>query len=60
MSLQWLNMDMGLINSNEQRITTSRENSFFILIDYVYEVDVFLLNLLIIILMNGPNLAVTL
>ena len=45
MSLQWLNMDMGLINSNEQRITTSRENSFFTTTNYVYEVDVFLLNL---------------
>ena len=45
MSLQWLNMDMGLINSNEQRITTLRENSFFTTTNYVYEVDVFLLNL---------------
>ena len=45
MSLQWLNMDMGLIKSNEQRITTSRENSFYTTTNYVYEVDVFLLNL---------------
>tara|TARA_B100000768_G_scaffold64758_1_gene62406 strand:+ start:512 stop:2968 length:2457 start_codon:yes stop_codon:yes gene_type:complete len=45
MSLQWLNMDLGLINSNEQRITTSRENSFFTTTNYVYEVDIFLLNL---------------
>ena len=44
MSLQWLNMDMGLINTNEQRITTSKENSFFTTTNYVYEVDVFLLN----------------
>ena len=45
MSLQWLNMDMGLINTNEQRITTARENSFYTTTNYVYEVDVFLLNL---------------
>ena len=44
MNLQWLNMDMGLINTNEQRITTSKENSFFTTTNYVYEVDVFLLN----------------
>ena len=43
-SLQWLNMDMGLINTNEQRITTSRENSFYTTTNYIYEVDVFLLN----------------
>ena len=45
MSLQWLNMDMGLLNSNEQRITTSRENLFYTTTNYIYEVDVFLLNL---------------
>jgi len=45
MSLQWLNMDMGLINTNEQRITTSRENSFYTTTNYIYEVDIFLLNL---------------
>jgi hypothetical protein len=44
-SLQWLNTDMGLISSNVQRITNSRENSFFTSINYFYEVDVFLLNL---------------
>ena len=44
MSLQWLNMDMGLLNSNEQRITTSRENLFYTTTNYIYEVDVFLLN----------------
>jgi hypothetical protein len=44
-SLQWLNTDMGLISSNVQRITNSRENSFFTTINYFYEVDVFLLNL---------------
>ena len=45
MSLQWLNLDMGLINTNEQRITTSRENSFYTTTNYIYEVDIFLLNL---------------
>ena len=44
-SLQLLNTDMGLISSNVQRITNSRENSFFTSINYFYEVDVFLLNL---------------
>jgi iron complex outermembrane receptor protein len=36
---------MGLINTNEQRITTSRENSFYTTTNYIYEVDIFLLNL---------------
>jgi outer membrane receptor protein involved in Fe transport len=37
--LQWLNMDMGLLSSNEQRITTIRDN-FFTTTNYVYEVDI--------------------
>lgn len=44
-SLQWKNIDMGLMNSNEQRITTSRENEFFTTTNYIYEVDVILLSL---------------
>jgi outer membrane receptor protein involved in Fe transport len=44
-TLQWLNMDMGLMDTNEQRITTSRENEFFTTTNYVYEVDVIMLNL---------------
>jgi len=41
-SLQWLNMDMGLLKSNEQRITT-RQPNFFTTTNYIYEVDVLLL-----------------
>lgn len=37
-SLQWQSIDMGLWESNEQRITTSR-NNFFTTTNYVYEVD---------------------
>ena len=42
MSLQWLNMDMGLLNSNEQRITSLRENLFYTTTNYIHVVDVFL------------------
>lgn len=38
-TLQWLNIDMGLLSSNEQRITTVRDN-FFTTTNYVYEVDI--------------------
>jgi hypothetical protein len=44
-TLQWQNIDMGLLNTNEQRITTSRPNEFFTTTNYVYEVDVVMLNL---------------
>ncbi|UZD23734.1 TonB-dependent receptor [Algoriphagus halophytocola] len=44
-TLQWLNMDMGLLKSNEQRITTWRESEFYTTTNYVYEVDVIQLNL---------------
>lgn len=44
-TLQWQNIDMGLLNTNEQRITTSRTNEFFTTTNYVYEVDVIMLNL---------------
>ncbi|WP_375582388.1 TonB-dependent receptor domain-containing protein [Cyclobacterium xiamenense] len=43
--LQWLNMDMGLLRTNEQRISTWRENEFYTSTNYVLEVDVVLLNL---------------
>ena len=36
---------MGLINSNEQRITTQREDEFYTTTNYVYEVDMILLSL---------------
>ncbi|WP_299430288.1 TonB-dependent receptor [uncultured Maribacter sp.] len=44
-TLQWQNMDMGLLNTNEQRITTSREEEFFTTTNYVLEVDRIILNL---------------
>lgn len=36
--VQWLSIDMGILESNEQRITTVRDN-FFTTTNYVYEVD---------------------
>ena len=42
-SLQWINIDMGLWSANEQRITTVR-NNFFTTTNYVYEVDILQLN----------------
>ena len=44
-TLQWLNMDMGLLPANEQRITTWREGEFYTTTNYVLEVDMFMLNL---------------
>ncbi len=44
-TLQWLNMDMGLWEANEQRITTSRPDDFYTTTNYVYEVDMIMLNL---------------
>jgi len=44
-TLQWQNIDLGLLDTNEQRITTFRQNEFFTTTNYVYEVDMILLNL---------------
>ncbi len=44
-TLQWQNIDMGMFNTNEQRITTSRPNQFYTTTNYVYEVDMVSLNL---------------
>ncbi|MFY0607072.1 MAG: TonB-dependent receptor [Cyclobacteriaceae bacterium] len=44
-SVQWLNMDMGLLDTNEQRITTSRAGEFFTTTNYVYEVDMIVFNI---------------
>jgi len=41
--LQWQNMDLGFMNSNQQRITTSGPD-FYTTTNYIYETDVFLLN----------------
>ena len=42
---QWLNIDMGLLPTNEQRITTYRAGEFYTTTNYVYEVDMIMLNL---------------
>ncbi len=39
LAFQWLNIDMGLLESNEQRITTVRDD-FFTTTNYIYEVDI--------------------
>ncbi|MDW5288014.1 TonB-dependent receptor domain-containing protein [Formosa sp. PL04] len=44
-TLQWQNIDMGLLDSNEQRISTWQEGSFYTTTNYVYEVDMVFLNL---------------
>ncbi|MDW3650908.1 MAG: outer membrane beta-barrel family protein [Bacteroidia bacterium] len=38
-NLQWTFIDMGILESNEQRITTLR-NNFYTTTNYIYEVDV--------------------
>jgi ferric enterobactin receptor len=43
-TLQWQNVDLGLIGSNRQRITTFG-NEFFTTTNYIQETDLFLLNL---------------
>lgn len=45
LNLQWQNIDMGLLDTNEQRITTYRPGEFYTTTNYVYEVDVVMLNL---------------
>ena len=59
-TLQWLNMDLGLLSTNEQRITTlgnssgtnsiqhgspQRAGEFYTTTNYIYEVDMIMLNL---------------
>lgn len=41
----WQNIDLGLLKSNEQRITTLRPRDFFTTTNYIYEVDMLILNL---------------
>jgi outer membrane receptor protein involved in Fe transport len=53
-TLQWQNIDLGLLQTNEQRITTRRENEFFTTTNYIYEVDMITLNLAYI-FKNGKN-----
>ncbi len=40
---QWQNMNLGFMNANQQRITTSG-NDFYTTTNYIYETDVLLLN----------------
>jgi hypothetical protein len=44
-TLQWKNIDMGWLDTNEQRITTFRDQSFYTTTNYIYEVDMITLNL---------------
>ncbi|WP_220759620.1 outer membrane beta-barrel protein [Flavobacterium sp. UMI-01] len=44
-TLQWQNIDMGLLRTNEQRITTYNPGEFYTTTNYVYEVDMVILNL---------------
>jgi outer membrane receptor protein involved in Fe transport len=41
----WQNIDLGLLKTNEQRITTFRPGDFFTTTNYIQEVDLFILNL---------------
>ncbi|MEM6348382.1 MAG: TonB-dependent receptor, partial [Bacteroidota bacterium] len=44
LALQWQNIDMGLLQSNEQRITTWQRD-FYTTTNYIYEVDILMLSL---------------
>lgn len=43
-TLQWQNMSLGLIDANEQRITT-RGSNFFTTTNYIHEKDIFMINI---------------
>lgn len=45
LSFQWQNLSLGLLDSNQQRISTWRKNEFFTTTNYIYEVDQLFLNL---------------
>lgn len=44
-NLLWQNIDMGLLRSNQQRITTFRPGEFYTTTNYIYEVDMLIINL---------------
>lgn len=44
-TLQWQNIDMGLLKTNEQRITTFKPNVFYTTTNYIHEVDMIVFNL---------------
>ncbi|PWJ43191.1 outer membrane beta-barrel family protein [Sediminitomix flava] len=54
-TFQWLNMDLGLLNTNEQRISTWREGEFYTTTNYVYEVDMLMLNISYTLNSNNKN-----
>lgn len=43
-TVQWQNIDLGMLNANQQRITTYGSN-FYTTTNYIYETDVFLVHL---------------
>ncbi len=45
LNLIWQNIDLGLLKTNEQQITTSRPGEFYTITNYVQEVDLFILNI---------------
>ncbi|WP_288369686.1 TonB-dependent receptor [uncultured Algoriphagus sp.] len=45
LNLLWQNIDLRLLKSNEQRISTGRQGEFFTTTNYIYEVDMLILNL---------------
>lgn len=44
-NLVWQNIDMGILKTNEQRITTYRPGEFYTTTNYIQEVDMIILNL---------------
>jgi outer membrane receptor protein involved in Fe transport len=45
LNLIWQNMDLGLLKTSEQRITTFRTGEFYTTTNYIQEVDLFIINL---------------
>lgn len=44
-TVQWQNIDMGILKTNEQRITTHKPNSFYTTTNYIHEVDMIVFQL---------------
>lgn len=44
-TLQWQNIDLGWLKTNEQRISTWKSNTFYTTTNYIQEVDMIVLNL---------------
>jgi iron complex outermembrane receptor protein len=45
LNLIWQNIDLGLLKTNEQQITTFRPGEFYTNTNYIQEVDLFILNI---------------